>query len=662
VTLLVVSLATLAGGGLLALMGWRSARLASAIGAFAAVVGCAVGEVYALRTLATGDGGSLSLRWEVPYGRLRIEADALSAFFLVVIFGLGAVAAVYGAGYLGASRRKRTLGPAWLAFDLLLASMALVVVSRQAVLFLVAWEVMSLSAFVCVTLDREEAEVARAGWVYLIASHVGAAALVAFFLVLGRQAHDFDFDALRAASPAPLVSALLMVLALVGFGIKAGFVPLHVWLPEAHAAAPSHVSAVMSGVLIKVGLYGVLRMVLLLHTPAWTGPLLAAIGLVGAVVGITLASYQRDMKRVLAYSSIENMGLITLGFGVAFWGWNAGHPRIAALALAGALLHVWNHTLMKGLMFLSAGSVLHGTGTRDLERLGGVMQRMPRTGSLMLLGALAIAGLPPMNGFVSEWLLYLALMHAGIASAGATAVLALIAVGVVSLVGALAGLAFVRLVGTALLGQPRSDHASRAHESPGLMLIPMAVLAATSVAIGLFPRSFVGALPAVADELLGGRGTLSAASAPLGSLGGVDAAIWLLVAAGGAAAVLVTRGKRSAAGPTWGCGYASPTARMQYTARAFSELLSERLIPRSLRPRVSAPRPLGLFPAPASFGADCRDPATRGFYEPFLERWGDRFSRLRWMQQGMLHVYLVYVLVAVVVGLAWSSVSSWVGR
>jgi formate hydrogenlyase subunit 3/multisubunit Na+/H+ antiporter MnhD subunit len=663
VTLLVIAIGTLVGGGLLSLLGWRSARLSSAIGAVTAVVGCVFGEVYALRTLQTGDGGSLSLRWEVPYGHLRIEADALSAFFLTAIFGLGAVAALYGAGYLATSSRRRTLGPAWLAFNVLLASMALVVVSRQAVLFLVAWEVMSLSAFVCITLDREDAEVARAGWVYLIASHVAAAALVAFFLVFGQQAHGFDFDALGAASPTPGVAALLVVLALVGFGIKAGLVPLHVWLPEAHAASPSHVSAIMSGVLIKMGLYGILRTLLLLRTlPVWTGPLLAGIGLAGAVVGITLASYQRDMKRALAYSSVENMGLITLGFGVAFWAWSAGHPQIAALAMAGALLHAWNHTLMKGLMFLAAGSVLHGTGTRDLEHLGGVMQRMPRTGSLMLVGALAIAGLPPMNGFVSEWLLYLALMHTGIASAGGTAVLALIVVGVVSLVGALAGLAFVRLVGVALLGQPRSAEASRAHESPALMLLPMAVLALTCAAIGLFPRSVLGAFSGVADELLGSRAVLAAADVPLGTLGALNAVIWVVVAGGGVAAALVVRGKRSTADTTWGCGYARPTARMQYTARAFSELLSERLVPRSLRPRLSVPRPTGLFPASESFAADCRDPVTRGFYEPLLQRWGDRFSRLRWMQQGMLHVYLTYVLVALLVGLGWSSVASWVTR
>ncbi len=495
---------------------------------------------------------------------------------------------------------------------------------------------------------------------YLIASHVAAAVLIALFLVFGRQAGSFDFEAFREASPTPLVTGLLATMALVGFGIKAGFVPLHVWLPEAHAAAPSHVSALMSGVLIKMGLYGVLRTLLLLRAPPpWIGPVLGVFGLAGAVTGIALASYQRDMKRVLAYSSVENMGLITLGVGVAFWGWTSGHPQVAALAMAGALLHTWNHALMKGLMFLAAGSVMHGSETRDLERLGGILRRMPRTGSLMLLGSLAIAGLPPLNGFVSEWLLYLALVRTGLASSGAASVLALIAVGVVSLVGALAGLAFVRLIGTALLGQPRSEATSRAHESPVLMVLPMAALAATCAAIGLLPQPVLNVISSVADELLRSNATLGVAEVPVGTLAGLNAAIWCVVVLGGAGMALATRGGRAAVDATWGCGYPQPTARMQYTASAFSEMLSGLLVPRPLRPRVSVTRPSALFPGPAAFATDCRDPVTRGVYEPFLERWADRFARLRWMQQGVLHVYLVYILVALLIGLAWSSVSSW---
>ncbi|HXX67398.1 MAG TPA: proton-conducting transporter membrane subunit [Polyangiaceae bacterium] len=658
--LLVVALGVLFGGGLIALAATRSARLASACGAGFTVLGCLLGEAYAFQALSSRTGGALALRWEVPYGWLRIGMDPLSAFFLVPIFGLGGLAAPYGAAYLYPRRGEKTLGPVWLAYAVLLASMALVVVARQAVLFLVAWEVMSLSAFVCVTFEQEDREAARGGWAYLIASHVGTAALLVLFLLYNRHAHGFAFDAFRTASLRPPVAAVLAVLALVGFGVKAGFVPLHVWLPEAHAAAPSHVSAVMSGVLINMGLYGVLRTLWLLRLQAtWVGIVLVSVGLAGAVMGIALASYQRDMKRVLAYSSIENMGLITLGVGIGYWGWASGHSEVATLGLAGALLHLYNHTLMKGLMFLAAGSVLHGAGTKDLERLGGMLKPMPRTGSLMMLGSVAIAGLPPLNGFVSEWLLYLALLRAALSSTGAASVLLLVAVGVVSLVGALAGLAFVRLVGTALLGQPRSDSPGHAHESPLPMIAPMALLAAMCVVIGLYPQGVLGGVSSVGAELFGHPAGFVVDGAPLAMLASFNAGAWSLFGLGAAGAAFVLRRGGVAADVTWGCGYARPSARMQYTARAFSEMLSERLLPGLLRARISSRQPTGIFPPPAALASDCRDPMTRGFYEPFIGRWGDRFARLRWMQQGVLHIYLVYILAALLGGLAWSSFVSW---
>ena len=658
-TLFVAALATLVGAGLLALVTSRWARLASASGAAGAVLGCALGEVYAVRALLAGDGGAIALRWEVPYGWMRIGVDALSAFFLVPIFGLGAIVAPYGAAYLDGDRGRKALGPPWLAFNALLASMALVVVARQAVLFLVAWEVMSLSAYFCVTFDPEDRDMARGGWVYLVASHIGTAALVAFFLLYARQAGGFDFDAFRAAAPAPAFAAGLTALALAGFGVKAGFVPFHVWLPEAHAAAPSHVSAVMSGVLVNLGLYGILRSVLLLRAPlAWIGPVLMAAGVTGAVTGVALASYQRDIKRVLAYSTIENVGLIALALGTAFWARASGRPEVAALAVASALLHVLDHALMKGLMFLAAGSLLHGAGTKDLERLGGALKRMPRTGSLMILGSVAIAGLPPLNGFVGELLLYLALMRAGVSSSGATSAALMIAASVVALVGAVAVLAFVRLAGIALLGQPRSESAARAHESPALIVWPMAALAAMCVVVGLSPRPFAGALSTAADEILGGHGALAVSRAPLEALAWVDRAVWGLCLLGAAATALAAR-RGTVRAVTWAGAFAHPTARMQYTAASFSGTLSEELVPRVLRARVSGAPPEGLFPAPVALVSDRRDPLARGFYEPFFAWWADRSARVRWMQQGALHLYIVYILAALLAGLAWSAFASW---
>jgi formate hydrogenlyase subunit 3/multisubunit Na+/H+ antiporter MnhD subunit len=393
-----------------------------------------------------------------------------------------------------AYRDTKALAPQWFFFNLFVASMALVVVARNAVLFLVSWEMMSVTAFFLVTFEHEKRDVRAAGWIYLVATHLGAAFLLAMFLLLGRQAHSLDFDdfAVAATNLAPAVTGLVFVLALIGFGAKAGFVPLHVWLPEAHPAAPSHVSALMSGVMIKIGIYGVLRTMMLLAKPAaWWGPVLVIIGLAGGVLGVSLAVFQRDLKRALAYSSIENVGLIMLALGVGVWGITSAHPTVAILGLAGGLLHIWNHSLMKGLMFLSAGSVLHGTGTKDLERLGGLMKRMPRTGVAMTLGALAIAAVPPLNGFVSEWLIFMAMLRGGLEFTGVSRTGLLLAAGVLAFIGGLASICFVRLVGIVLLGQSRSEQARHAHESSGWMTVPLGVLAAFCVVAGVLPTALV---------------------------------------------------------------------------------------------------------------------------------------------------------------------------
>ncbi|HEX7598433.1 MAG TPA: proton-conducting transporter membrane subunit, partial [Polyangia bacterium] len=408
---LVFALVILLGSGGIALLLGRRAGLTTAVGAAGAVLASILGMVPAAQTLLGHHWTSLRLPWQAPTQDLLLGLDPLSAFFLAPVLVLGAVAAVYGRPYLLPYRDRRSLGPAVCSFNVLMAAMVTVLAARSTVLFLVAWEAMTLSSYILVTFEHEEAEVRRAGWVYLVAAHVGEACLLAMFLLLDHRAGGLGFDAF-SAMPAPSAgfSAGIFILAVVGFGIKAGFLPFHVWLPEAHAAAPSHVSALMSGVMIKLGLYGLLRVTTFLPSASWWGPTLIVLGLAGAVWGISLALYQRDMKRVLAYSSVENMGIITIGIGLAYWRAKHGDFWLAALAACGALLHAWNHVIMKGLMFLSAGSLLHGSGSKDMEKLGGLMKRMPRTGTAMLVGAVAIAGLPPLNGFVSEWLIYLGLM------------------------------------------------------------------------------------------------------------------------------------------------------------------------------------------------------------------------------------------------------------
>jgi formate hydrogenlyase subunit 3/multisubunit Na+/H+ antiporter MnhD subunit len=659
---LFLALALLVGGGGLALFASRYARIASAMGASSAVGGCFIGIGFAIEVLRGDNPGDFSSGWDVPGGAIHIAADPLSAFFLVPVFALSGLAAVYGHSYLLAYRANKRLGVPWFSFNLLVAAMAVVTVARQAVLFLVAWEVMSLAAYVLVTFEHEDREVTRAGWVYLIATHIGTACLVALFLLLGRAASSFDFDRIATMGRGAAPYGLILGLAIVGFGTKAGFVPLHVWLPEAHAAAPSHVSAVMSGVLIKMGLYGLVRTILLLGPPApWVGASLALIGFVSASVGIVLSLYQRDMKRVLAYSSIENVGIVTIGLGLGFWGRASGFESVAALGMGGALFHVWNHTLMKGLMFLGAGSVLHGCGSKDLEKLGGVLKRMPRTGTLLIFGAAALAALPPLNGFASEWLVYLGLIEAGQTTDRTAAVGALLGVGALAIVGALAVLSFVRLVGVSLLGQARSSSAEHAHESPFAMTAPMGALALGCLAVGIAPGQVVHAIWQAAAEALAGGLEARPPGVPLATLGNVDGGIWVALVATTLLVLIGVRGRKTAFGPTWGCGYAASTSRVQYTARSFSELAAEKLVPRFLRPRLAVSVAPDLFPPAGSLSSDSADPLTRSVYEPLLAGIADRLSRLRWVQQGVLHVYILYIAVAVLIAFGWATLRNWSG-
>ena len=452
--------------------------LATLIGASGVVLMCLLASVPTLRVLGGGPPESARWTWDQRTGLSASDWIALSAFFLLPVVVLSALAAVYGGNYLLAYRGRKSLGSSWFFFSVFVLGMIMVIIARTALLFLLSWEMMSISAFFLVTFEHEKSEVRRAGWVYLVATHLGVAFLFGTFVLLGRHAGSLEFAAFdRMPVLNAFWSGLIFVLALIGFGAKAGFVPFHVWLPEAHPAAPSHVSALMSGVMIKMGLYGLLRVLAFLGAPApWWGLTLASLGLLTALVGVSLAVAQRDMKRVLAYSSIENMGLIGLALGVGMWCSASGKPSLAALATAAGLLHIWNHALMKGLMFLAAGSVLHGTGTKDMEKVGGLMKRMPWTGGAMMAGAVAISALPPMNGFVSEWLLYLSIMKCGLATNGGRSLTAFLVVGLLALVGGLAAITFVRLTGIVLLGSPRSEAARHAHESSPWMLAPMLLL------------------------------------------------------------------------------------------------------------------------------------------------------------------------------------------
>lgn len=650
-----IAVIVLIATGLLA----AGARRRAGIAAAGAIAAAAIAIPAAVAVLAGGSADELRIAWAAPIDEVRLGLDPLSAFFAVPLLLLGASCAVYGAFYLAPARRA---GPPAALFNLLLAAMLVVVLARDAVVLLIAWEVMTLTSYLLVVHDHHEAAVRRAGWVYLIAGHLGVACLLALFVLLGQLGAGFGFAELSARPVGGGVAVVAALLALVGFGTKAGIVPFHVWLPEAHAAAPSHVSALMSGVLIKLGLYGLLRTLEFLEPAAWWGPSLAALGAVTALIGIALALYQRDLKRALAYSSIENVGVILLGLGLGLWAAYEQHPGLAALALCGGLLHLWNHVMMKGVMFLGAGSLLHATGTRDLERMGGLLHRMPRTGALIAIGAVAIAGLPPLAGFTSEWLVYRGLIDGGLASTSSAGQVLwmLFAIAALAGVGVLAALCFVRIVGIALLGHARTEAAARAHESSAGMLVPMGVLAGGIIAMPFVAPWLVAWFGPVVRQIAHASTSTAistaAASRALAPIGWLSLALWAALAGG----LLVMRwlASRARSDDTWGCGYAAPTPRMQYTSGSFAESMLQ-LLPRTLRARTAVRREPVPFPHAGALVSDRDDPFTRSAYEPLFDRLGKRFAQLRWVQQGTTHLYVLYIVVTVVGVLAAVAIHDW---
>ncbi|MBI4597427.1 MAG: hydrogenase [Candidatus Omnitrophica bacterium] len=637
----------------------RNQRWVTIWGVGGAVIGCFLGLMPAIHALTTGALPPFRAAWQVPYGEFFLVLDPLSAFFLLPIFGVSALAAIYGSEYLKPFSTHRSLGPisAWL--NILIASMALVVAARNAVLFLVAWEVMSLASFFLVTFEDEREDVREAGWTYLVATHLGTAFLFVFFTLLGRHAGSMDFDQLTAISAAsPTLAVVLFLLALVGFGTKAGFMPLHVWLPEAHPAAPSHVSAVMSGVMIKLGIYGILRTLTFLGPPpAWWGLTLLMIGVTSGVLGVAFALAQHDLKRLLAYHSVENIGIIALGMGIGLLGQSAGQPVMSWLGFSGALLHVLNHSLFKGLLFLGAGSVLHATGTRELDRLGGLFKAMPWTGTAFLVGATAICGLPPLNGFISEWLIYVGGFHGFLAFTTRSGMWLGLGIAALALIGGLAAACFAKAFGTVFLGSPREAQAHSVHEAGPAMLIPMMGLAGSCLAIGLWPHGVVQFIMPAISSITGASLPVDAAgiASTLAGLRLVSATAALLLCITLALVVLrrlllKTRPINQAF--TWGCGYAAPTAQMQYTASSFAQPLG-RLFQSVLRTQSHEQAPAGYFPDSAHRTSHTPDVATTYLFLPLFARIKRGLEALRWLQQGRVQLYLLYIFLTLVVLLVW---------
>jgi formate hydrogenlyase subunit 3/multisubunit Na+/H+ antiporter MnhD subunit len=656
--LALAAVALASSSGLLGLALRHRPALGQRLSAGALCLAAVLGFAAAVPVLAGAPASVIHLAWSQPFASLSFRLDALSALFLLPILLVPALGAVYGV----ASWPQRTQGACavrlQLWYGIVAGSMALVLLADNAMVFLFAWELMALCGFFLVRADPDRKDAQKASWIYLAAAHVGTFAIVAFFAAVGSARGSFDFSAWSGLRSTGATASWLALLSLVGFGLKAGLVPLHFWLPGAHAAAPSHVSAVMSGVLLKTGIYGLLRTAGFFEAPpaSW-GVALMVLGGISGVLGVALALAQHDLKRLLAYHSVENIGIITMGMGLAMLGRSLAAPGLVLLGFAGAALHVVNHGLFKSLLFLGAGSVQHATGTRDVERLGGLARAMPWTSGLFLVGAAAISGLPPLNGFVSEWFVALGALSALELPLLDRASFAVLVAPVLALIGALAAACFVKVQGTVFLGNPRTQDAARARESPGEMLVPMAVLAAACVGIGLAPALVVAPLARGAAawsgmDLARLAGPAGAAAGTAGMVTGVAVllvaivvVLWLLRRRLGA-------GVAAGAAETWSCGYAHPTARMAYTGSSFAQILNQgfRWV---LFPRVRFAPPRGPFPTGARFSTEPREAVLDLALLPAVRDYISATSRVRRLIAGRLHLQALLVLATLVAMLAW---------
>lgn len=602
---------------------------------------------------AGGESRPLALPWPLPGAEFSVAIDGLSATFLVPIGLISILGQIYGLGYWKQTEHAESGVKLRLFYGLLTASMALLVVARNGILFLFGWESMALSAFFLVATEDRDQEVRAAAWMYLVATHVATLCLFALFGLLHAANGSFALTPLVAGKLTPGMKEAIFVLALLGFGLKAGIMPLHVWLPSAHAIAPSHVSAIMSGVIIKMGIYGIVRVTSLVPDPPLTwGAVVLGLGVISGVFGVVFALAQHDLKRLLAYHSIENVGIIVMGLGLALIGRSLQRADWVALGLCGALLHVWNHALFKALLFLSGGAVIHGAHVRDIDQLGGLAKKMPWTALAFLVGAVAICGLPPLNGFVSEFLLYLGLLRPLTAAMPSVAAAAL-AVPALALIGALALACFVKAYGAVFLGSARSEATRETHEAPASMLAPMAVLVACCLAIGLAPGAFLPLFDSAVMAWMGGASTVSVtALAPLDWITVVGLLLaWMLLLGGGLLWWRLRHGMVVAA-PTWGCGYRAPTQRMQYTSSSFAQLLVG-LFTWALRPRTHQPRNLPLFPQKTTFHSVVSDTVLDDAVLPVFRFGAWLFSWPRVFQRGSVQTYLLYVFAALVALLLW---------
>lgn len=622
-------------------------RLAATVMAMAAVVGAA----SAITVLLNRTRIFYQLAWPLPFGPAELSIDPLAAFFTLPILLIAACCSIYGLDYRPAATNPRTVRKTTFFFGVLVSSMVFVVLAHSTGLFLLAWEIMALAAYFVLTTDDHAPEVRDAGTLYMICTHTGTLSLFALFALMFKMTGSFAFpDAGALTATQPLATTFYLI-ALFGFGFKAGIMPVHIWLPSAHANAPSHISAIMSGVILKVGIYGLIRTIsFFTGIPLWWGAAILVLGMVSGIAGVLYALGQHDIKRLLAYHSIENIGIILIGFGAALIGKSAGSSTLFLLGMAGSLLHVLNHATFKALLFLGAGSVIHAAGTREIERMGGLLRHIPWTASAFLVGAVAICGLPPLNGFVSEFMIYLGLFSGLLDHSGVTIIGLALAAPALALIGGLAVACFVKVFGIVFLGNARQNIPATPREARSWMLAAMAPLAGICIMIGIAPMVVLPLLDSALQAVFPSTSRSPALASTVPAFWISVFALCILIGT----AVIWNR-YRSRLGQTtteksatWGCGYLAPTCRMQYSASSFAAMLVD-FFSGILAVQRHRPSLTGHFPQPSRFESHVPETALEKGYVPLLNYLYEKTLPIRKLQHGHLHLYILYTFITLII-------------
>lgn len=653
-------------GGLFSLAFQRFSKTSNYLGQGLAVLGGVFGSAAAIYSLLYQQSFTLALPNMIPITKLTLTVDSLSAYFILIVSILATAVSIYTLGYAQEYYASHKAGLLGFLYNFFVLSMVLVVSASNVVLFLILWELMTLVSYLLVVFDHRQGASRRAGFIYIVMTHLGTIFITMAFLTLYYYTNSFnfaDYKQIGALLPEQ-VKNIIFLLALIGFGTKAGIIPLHIWLPYAHPAAPSNISALMSGVMIKTALYGVIRVIFgfLGPGPAWWGITLIVVGAVSALLGIIYALMERDIKRLLAYSSVENMGIMFMGLGAALLFLTFGQESLAVLALIAALYHAFNHAIFKGLLFLGAGSVVYATHTKDIEQMGGLIKKMPWTALFFLVGAVSISALPPLNGFISEWLTFQSLLQLGFEiPSGTIHILASLSGAALALTGALAAACFVKAFGISFLALPRSEHATNAREVPLNMRFGMAILAVFCLGLGILPGPVILALNRVTELMLGTVSLTGIKSSSwfwpsiqsgMGEISTLALIIILLALAlaiglipkiiGGKTEVRVSE--------TWNCGEKLRPS-MEYNATSFAKpiriLFKSILMPN--REVAATYQEAPYFGKTIKYESKLKPVFEDFLYHPLTKLVIWIAHRIRSIQTGSIHLYLSYILITLVI-------------